>query len=137
MVEGDGENILLPTIAELVDRPLEDYGVSIVNIGNLAYKRYAKIYRSRDTNKPLPVKVACITDIDVWPDKAELKEGNTVGFKEKKLPNSKLGKKGNLKYWQSNYDTPEKLEKHILKKQEYDGDNVKTFICYFWQFKIV
>ena len=45
IVEGDGENILLPTIAELLGYPLEDYGVAVVNVVNTAYARYAKIFK--------------------------------------------------------------------------------------------
>ncbi|WP_257292565.1 ATP-dependent endonuclease [Endozoicomonas sp. ONNA1] len=135
MVEGDGENILLPTITELIGRPLEDYGVSIVNIGNLAYKRYAKIYRAKDPAATLPVRVACMTDLDVWPDKAELSSGNPVGFKEKKHPNTDTGRGGNLRYWRSHYDTPEKLALYKSAKQEHDGENVKTFISDEWTFE--
>lgn len=72
-VEGDAENLLLPTIANLMDRPLHKYGVSIVNIGNTAFKRYVKIYsRSAawlefypDNKMKLPVSV--VTDLDVRP----------------------------------------------------------------------
>jgi predicted ATP-dependent endonuclease of OLD family len=35
-VEGDAENLLLPAVAEVVGRSLHDYGVSIVNVGNLS-----------------------------------------------------------------------------------------------------
>jgi len=44
IVEGDAENLLVPTIAKLLDRPLHKYGVSIVNVGSTAFKRYAKIF---------------------------------------------------------------------------------------------
>lgn len=32
-MEGDAENILLPTIARLIGRDLREYGVSLVNVG--------------------------------------------------------------------------------------------------------
>ena len=134
MVEGDGENILLPTIAELLGRPLEDYGVSIVNIGNLAYKRYARIYRAKDPAEELPVKVACITDLDLWPDKAEEKEANVAGFKEKKNPNEQ-GRGGNLRYWLSSYNRPESLDEYKNRKRDQDGENVRTFISDDWTFE--
>ncbi|UZE97640.1 ATP-dependent nuclease [Alkalimarinus alittae] len=137
LVEGDGENILLPTIAELLGRPLEDYGVSIVNVGNLAYKRYAKIYRtSLVRSSVLPIKVACITDLDIWPDKAEKKDGNVVGFKEKKQPNRETRKKGNLNRWFSYYDDkPDDLATWKSNKCAQDGGNVKTFISDEWTFE--
>lgn len=137
LVEGDGENILLPTIAELLGRPLEDYGVSIVNIGNLAYKRYAKIYRPNNKNDGgLPIKVACVTDLDIWPDKAEKLASNPIGFKEKIQPDSNNQKKGNLNRWVCYYtDKPQKLEKRKDNKTKHDGDNVKTFISEEWTFE--
>lgn len=130
LVEGDGENILLPTIAELLGRPLEDYGVSIVNIGNLAYKRYAKIYRPNDKKWiGLPMKVACVTDLDIWPDKAEKRTSNPIGFKEKIQPDTQNKKKGNLNRWIGYYtDKPQKFLQWTATKTEHDGDNVKTFI---------
>jgi putative ATP-dependent endonuclease of OLD family len=137
LVEGDGENILLPTIAKLLGRPLEDYGVSIVNVGNLAYKRYAKIYRQKEPYAQLfPMKIACVTDLDIWPDKAEKKPDNTLGFKEKKQPNPDEGKRGNLNRWVGYYeDKPEELKARKGTKCEHDGENVKTFISEEWTFE--
>ena len=64
IVEGDAENLLIPTIAEIIDRPLHRYGVSIVNVGSTAYKRYANIFVRKE--KPVfVVKVAIISDLDV------------------------------------------------------------------------
>ncbi|HHX8647688.1 MULTISPECIES: ATP-dependent nuclease [Vibrio diabolicus subgroup] len=137
LVEGDGENILLPTIAKLLGRPLENYGVSIVNVGNLAYKRYAKIYRKKEVGgKPFPIKVACVTDLDIWPDKAEKKPDNAIGFKVKIHPKAEENKKGNLSRWVSYYDDkPEELIARKEAKCEHDGENVKTFISEEWTFE--
>ena len=135
IVEGDGENILLPTIAELLGRPLEDYGVSLVNVGNLAYKRYAKIYRRNSSTSTLPIKVACITDLDIWPMKAEARADNPIGFKNKKYPNLDTQAKGNLKYWKDYYDTQEKIDDHFQKKRAIDGENVYTFVSNEWTFE--
>ncbi|MCM3673203.1 AAA family ATPase [Peribacillus simplex] len=65
-VEGDAENLLLPTFAELVGRPLHRYGVSIVNVGALAFKRYSSIFLRKDQN-PLDFPVSIITDLDLKP----------------------------------------------------------------------
>lgn len=51
LVEGDAENILLPCIAKLINRDLHKYGVSIVNVGSTAYKRYVKIFRRKAGNQ--------------------------------------------------------------------------------------
>ncbi|MGT3289618.1 ATP-dependent nuclease [Yersinia enterocolitica] len=64
LVEGDAENILIPTVAKLIGRPLNKYGVSIVNVGSTAFLRYSKIFNRIDgLNLDIPVSV--ITDLDV------------------------------------------------------------------------
>jgi putative ATP-dependent endonuclease of OLD family len=140
LVEGVAEVVLLPKIAELLNRPLEDYGVSLVNVNGLSRKRYKKIYKpfvDEGTERdPLPIKVACMSDLDLWPDKAEIRADNPVGFKEKNAPDPDNKKKGNLQYWLSTYDDdPEGLDKRVAKKLEFDGGNVKTFISDQWTFE--
>lgn len=66
LVEGDAENLLIPTIAEIIGRPLHRYGVSIVNIGNRAFARYEKIFVRTD-GQSMGIKVAVVTDLDVRP----------------------------------------------------------------------
>ena len=69
MVEGDAENILIPTIAELIGKPLHKYGVSIVNVGSTAFLRYSKIFQRKnlhEQNLPeLDLPVSVITDLDI------------------------------------------------------------------------
>jgi putative ATP-dependent endonuclease of OLD family len=64
IVEGDAENLLIPTIAEIIERSLHRYGVSIVNVGSTAYKRYANIFVRKRESK-FDVNVAVISDLDV------------------------------------------------------------------------
>jgi len=64
LVEGDAENILIPAIAEILERPLHKYGISIVNVGSKALLRYAKIFQ-RMPGGTLPIKVAIVTDLDI------------------------------------------------------------------------
>ena len=64
MVEGDAENLLLPAVAKVLERPLHKYGVSIVNVGSTAYKRYARIFQRKD-NQQIGIPVAIVTDLDV------------------------------------------------------------------------
>ncbi|WP_416148936.1 ATP-dependent nuclease [Salipaludibacillus sp. HK11] len=66
-VEGDAENLLLPAIAEVIGRPLHRYGVSIINLGNLAFKRYTSIFLRSNENKQLNFPVSIITDLDLKP----------------------------------------------------------------------
>lgn len=140
MVEGDGENILLPTIAELLERPLENYGVSVVNIGNTAFSRYAKIFKRKnqddDENKDnwVPIEVACMRDLDLWPDKAEdIDENIPFGFKVKKQPNEK-GRAGNLHFWLTE-KTGEELTAYKENKQSLGGQNIRVFLSDEWTFE--
>lgn len=148
IVEGDGENILLPTIAKLIGRPLEDYGVSIVNVGNTAYARYAKIFLRRsalENNTPyIPVKVACLRDIDLWPEAADAEANADVGFKELKQP-------GNSRYWLprevngTSIGTCPTTKKRVLetfkvnhqgKKIDLaDSQNTRVFVSDEWTFE--
>lgn len=64
MVEGDAENLLIPTIAKIIGRSLHEYGVSIVNVGNTAYKRYVKIFQRKD-GQNMGIPVAIVTDLDI------------------------------------------------------------------------
>jgi putative ATP-dependent endonuclease of OLD family len=71
IVEGDAENILLPTLAKIIGRDLTEHGVSIVNVGGTGLGRYARIFQRSDPMRGLlDIPVACITDMDVMPDVA-------------------------------------------------------------------
>lgn len=133
IVEGDAENILLPTIAELLGRPLENYGVSVVNVGNTAYARYAKIFLRTDMDaepdKWLPIPVVCLRDLDLWPPKAE-KGISPVGFKDRVPPNEQ-GQGGNLAYWA---DVTDRVEK-VSSLEELGGQKVKVCVSEEWTFE--
>ena len=105
-VEGDAENILLPEIARLLGRPLENYGVSIVKYDNSgSWKRFAKLFLRRDKDDEpeawSSTRVCVLRDLDLWPDCAEEKAdgSNSYGFLTKKEPGAN-GRGGNLKYWE-------------------------------------
>jgi putative ATP-dependent endonuclease of the OLD family len=68
MVEGDAENLFLPTFAEFIGFPLHKYGVSIVNVRSIALLRYARIFlRADETKGILEIPVAVVTDLDIKP----------------------------------------------------------------------
>ena len=68
IVEGDAENILLPTLASLLDRDFTQHGVSLVNVGGVGLRRYARIFQRKEQDEQLAIPVACVTDMDVMPD---------------------------------------------------------------------
>ncbi len=70
IVEGDAENILIPTLARLIGRDLTANGVSIVNVGGIGLRRFARVYQRKypETDGTINVPIACVTDLDVMPD---------------------------------------------------------------------
>ncbi|MDU4696357.1 MAG: AAA family ATPase [Paenibacillus sp.] len=107
LVEGDAEHLLLPTIAEIIERPLSKYGTTLVNVGSTAFLRYSRIFQRQDETKgKMNIPVAIITDNDVKPN-----------F-------SSDGK---------NIIDPSEIEISQQKKAElYNGQTVKTFVSPFW-----
>ena len=75
VVEGDGEQLLLPAIAEKLGRPLSRHGVSIVNVGHRGLFRYSRILQ-RKTGTAIAVPVALIPDRDIPPAEAKDLVGN-------------------------------------------------------------
>lgn len=83
IVEGEAENILLPALAHVLGRDFTERGVSIVNVGGVGLRRYARVFlrKNPESDGQLEVPVACVTDMDVMPDCApavlgRLKDGD-------------------------------------------------------------
>lgn len=133
-VEGDGENILLPAIARLLGRPLENYGVSIVKYDNSgSWKRFARLFLrpGKDDKAEIenwnPIKVCVLRDLDLWPDCAEEKddESSRYGFKK--------SSKRNQRYWHRNCkDQEQRKVEHI---DSLSRQNVLVKISDDWTFE--
>lgn len=152
-VEEDGENILLPEIARLLGRPLENYGVSVIKYDNSgSWKRFARLFLRKDKDnvqsEQNPTKVCVLRDLDLWPACAEKKAGNLYGYMERKDP--KDGKKGNLRFWEKESDGSveqnkqrEDYFKSTSDKHKQDQDtgkslerqNVKICVSDRWTFE--
>ncbi|MCG3768967.1 MAG: hypothetical protein JW384_00083 [Nitrosomonadaceae bacterium] len=130
IVEGDAENILLPTLASLIGRDFTKHGVSIVNVGSVGLGRYARIFqRAEDTDDHwLNIPVACVTDLDVMPDCAPA----IVGIQGEGDAWPEL----NPRKWRAKRDFDEiatSLTKHREDMvAEVSGQNVKTFVSDEW-----
>lgn len=96
MVEGDAENILIPTIADVLEYPLEKNGISIVNVGSTAFLRYSRIMvRSDESTIGIPVSI--ITDCDVKPVDID-PETKEKSFREKPEESETAVTEKTLKY---------------------------------------
>lgn len=128
IVEGDAENILLPTLARLVGRDLTENGVSIVNVGGVGLSRFARIYLRKYPRRDgtIDVPVACITDLDVMPDCAPAIIGKVKPGDDWPAINTRR--------WRAVRDFPgERLEQ---RRADISGkafeQNVATFVADNW-----
>lgn len=134
IVEGDGENILLSTFADLLGTPFEDFGVSVVNVGSLAFAPFARIFQRAGMDDPadsaewLCTRVVCLRDLDLWPEPARIANGNIYGFQE--------AKPGNLQYWESHYavNAQGRLS-WIANRKLLTGQNVRVELADHWTFE--
>jgi putative ATP-dependent endonuclease of OLD family len=128
IVEGDAENILLPTLARLIGKDLARHGVSIVNVGGTGLGRYARIFQRRapEEHNLLSVPVACMTDMDVMPACAPailglVKADGTLPPKEERK-------------WRCKSDFPggELDELRVAIEERANGQSVRTFVADEW-----
>jgi len=71
IVEGPAEALLLPAIAEAIGLPFAEFGISVVNVGDVGLFHYARIFQRQKTGEQIAVPVACITDRDIVPVEAK------------------------------------------------------------------
>jgi putative ATP-dependent endonuclease of OLD family len=132
IVEGDAENLLLPTLAEKVGRPFSRYGVAVVNVGSRGLFRYARIFQRQD-RQLLPIKVACVADLDLVPSTVSYvatraaaendeddDDADGEGAKPKPDDKAKTPK------------TPPTPEERKAQLRQRDGEAVKTFVSPQW-----
>ncbi len=84
LVEGDAENILIPTLARIIGYPLSNFGISIVNIGSTAFLRYSRIYMRKNDEK-MGIPVSIITDLDLKPNVTIDGEETLVNYSEEDI----------------------------------------------------
>jgi putative ATP-dependent endonuclease of OLD family len=130
LVEGDAENILLPTLAKLLNHNLEDHGVSIIKYDNSgSWKRFARLFlrSGLDDQAELwnPTKVSVLRDLDLWPDCAEESQQNQYGFKTRK-PRNQF-------YWRQNCDDVDDRKANIAAG--LNRQNVSVFVSDDWTFE--
>ncbi|EGQ8735565.1 AAA family ATPase [Vibrio parahaemolyticus] len=131
IVEGDAENILMPTLARCIGKDFTEHGVSIINVGGVGLRRYAKILmrKNPDQDGIQTVPVACVTDLDVMP--------NCGPYITKIIKADSDWPKledGEERKWRAKRDFPvTKLNEHKEKiKSKAHGQNVKSFVADEW-----
>lgn len=105
LVEGWAEEIILPSIAKKAGFNLTTSGVSVINVGSTAFLRYAKIFQ-RNSDPEMDIPVSIITDLDVKPEEANVKDDSSD------MTKAEIQKKN--------------------KEESYNGQGVKTFVSPSW-----
>lgn len=133
VVEGDGEAILLPTIARLLNRDLTEHGVSIVNVGGTGLRRYARILQRKDVTKgELAIPTACLADMDVMPDCAPVILELVADAADPKWTSPRRKWRVKNEFGTSAAEQLVGLAAKRSKLQAGDGQNVQTFVADEW-----
>jgi len=120
IVEGDAENILLPTIAKLVGRDFTKHGVSIVNVGHTGLGRFSRIFRRSNSAELIDIPVSCVTDLDVLPSCAPEILGLDVSAKNRRWTHD------------GEYSERDLSEKRQVLADKESSKNVKSFPSELW-----
>lgn len=128
IVEGDAENILLPTLARLIGRDLSRHGVSVVNVGGTGLGRYARIFQRRvkAEHALLNIPVACMTDMDVMPNCAPAMLG--LSAIDGSVPDR------NKRKWrkQDDFEPEDLFARRAAIEARAMGQSVRTFVANKW-----
>jgi putative ATP-dependent endonuclease of OLD family len=65
LVEGWSEEILLPTLAKIIGYDLTENEISVINVGNLGFANYYKIFLRQDNPNVINIPVSIVNDVDV------------------------------------------------------------------------
>ena len=131
IVEGDAENILIPTLARLIERDLARHGVSIVNVGGTGLGRYGRIFQRRAAHEQglLNVPVACMTDMDVMPVCAPAILGLTK-------PDGLVPTKSSRRWRKKDDFEDDGLQSYRTSiAARANGQSVRTFVADEWTFE--
>lgn len=123
IVEGPGEELLIPSIAKLIGRDLTDYGISIVDVKSTGLMRYAGIFKRKD-GAWLKIPVACITDRDVLPDCAP---SICIEYDYRDKENWPKSRK-----WKVESEITDKKAYVDVIKNKSEGQYVKVYISEQW-----
>lgn len=64
LVEGLAEQLLMNIFATILKNPLEDYHISVINVGGRHFNHFLKLFDTEQSELAVFKKVACITDRD-------------------------------------------------------------------------
>lgn len=107
LVEGWAEEIIIPSLAKAIGFDLTEKGVSVVNIGSVAFDHYSKIFL-RESTPNMTIPIAVVTDCDI---------------KEYESNGGDIVKRQNIE---------EEINNKINSIQNKSEENVKYFVAPRW-----
>ncbi|MFW2557298.1 ATP-dependent nuclease [Aliarcobacter butzleri] len=141
LVEGWAEELLIPSLAKRIGYDLTEKQVSVVNVSNTAFLRYVDIFKRKNLQDDIGVKVSVVTDLDLRPSEYAKEDDfikklkkyvdskrSEIDFNEENVKNAYLKKHNVIDV----YDASEELEKKINKYQTNTISNIKAFIAPAW-----
>lgn len=133
VVEGDAEAILLPVLAQLIGSDLTERGISIVNVGGKALRRFSRIFQRQNDDAPLmDVPVACLADMDVMPDCAPAILGLVEDDNDPKWQSNRRRWKAVRDFGDDEQTRNEALAALRQHLKADDGQSVRTFVADCW-----
>lgn len=122
LVEGWAEELLLPVLAQKIGINLTEKGVSVINVGNTAMFRYARIFQ-RQQGVHMHTNVAIVTDVDIRP----------IEYGERHEIDDPAGGGAKIEVPYTAAEISARISASTsVKTRRYDGQVVRTFISPFW-----
>lgn len=121
LVEGLAEQLLIPILAEYCSQSLEDYHISVINIGGRHFDHFLHLFDSQKLHT-LPKRIACVTDRD--PER-KLRSG---GKFEQCYPYEYMSDQVNYEYKNNSEEKINKYQSHQnIRFFSQDTSKGKTF----------
>ncbi len=138
LVEGWSEEILIPVLARNLGYNLTEYEVSVVNVGNLGFDHYYRIFLRKNNEKPdqMGIPVAVVRDLDIreYEKSKEHKENNENCENKKPLDIERV-KNYKEKCIEERLEREKEITECKLGKKNEEGINqsiIRPFISPEW-----
>ncbi|MEX1014153.1 MAG: AAA family ATPase [Candidatus Paceibacterota bacterium] len=117
LVEGWSEEIILPILAEKLGIDIVKKGISIINVGGIAFLHYSKIFQRKETPE-MNIPIAVITDLDIKPENEDNNLQKIINEKEEEYTDQQV--KG--------FVSPHWTLEYCLSKSESIKENFKQAV---------
>ena len=115
LVEGWSEEILIPTLAKEIGYDLTENEVSVINVGNVGFNHYYKIFLRKYNPDAMNVKVSVVNDVDVTAYTKDNIEKKDEEFYQRKCKEEITKKKNKIKYLgKSSLEKPQTIVKPFI-----------------------